>query len=141
MSTASSCRAPGLRRAGKAFSARVHDITELSTWTKRVPLDPRAVYHDAGRRPDTKFSGECVTTPGRCLNSCPWPGKGVSRTEQRLVPGAEPKRTTTNTGATTGVKGSMSGVLDPAELGKITKRGSSRSMTCENPLGRRDDRI
>ena len=35
----------------------------------------------------------------------------------------------------------MSGVLSPAELGKITKRGSSQYLTCENPLGRRDDRI
>jgi hypothetical protein len=35
----------------------------------------------------------------------------------------------------------MSGVLDLAELGKITKRGPSQYLTCENPLGRRDDRI
>jgi hypothetical protein len=35
----------------------------------------------------------------------------------------------------------MSGMLDLEELAKINKRGSSQVLTCEDPLGRRDDRI
>jgi hypothetical protein len=32
-------------------------------------------------------------------------------------------------------------VLDFGEPTKITKRGSSQALTCEDPLDRRDDRI